>query len=57
MNKELIVRWTILILILVIGLLVVRTCMRKLHQSGTVMPGIGKKIELVNLQAGDRFRA
>ncbi len=37
MNRELIKRWATLILILVVGLLVVRTCMRKMHPSVTVM--------------------
>jgi len=40
MNKDLIVRWTILILILVVGLLVVRTCMRKFHPTSMSFPAI-----------------
>lgn len=38
MVSDLIKRWIMLILILVVGLLVVRTCMRKMHESTAVMP-------------------
>lgn len=48
MNKDLIIRWTILILVLVIGLLVVRMCSRKLHKTGANMFGAKNRIEWIS---------
>gem|GEM_PF-3247483 len=52
MDKDLIKRWVMLILILVIGLLVVRTCMRKMHKSSTVMPDTLHKVSYAILDDG-----